>query len=66
MLKMATALQMLAELMLSSAVVLILLRLYEALHKMHRFAAACLMLDIAYVGYSTFQADCGRFFIWLC
>jgi hypothetical protein len=53
---MATALHMLAELMLSSAVVLILLRLYEALHTMHRFAAAFLMLGIAYVGCGTFLA----------
>ncbi len=51
---MATVLDMLAELRLTLAVAF--LRLYEALHTMHIFAAALLMLDIAYVGCGTFQA----------
>jgi len=61
--RMATVLDMLAELRLTLAVAF--LRLYEALHTMHRFAAALLMLDIAYVGCGTFQAHCG-ILLWHC
>ncbi len=57
--RITTALHMLAELMPTSAVVL--LKLNEALHTMHRYAAAFLMLGIAYVGYSTFQPECDIF-----
>jgi hypothetical protein len=57
--RVARALHMLAELMPTSAVALLMLN--EALNTIHRYAAAFLMLDIAYVGCGTFQAQCGIF-----